>query len=67
MSATADFIDLKITALYTTMIATQFVDIQTGYQILAGIIFMGYNIHRWHIMYKTDQRERNKHKPKNKR
>ena len=67
MSAVADIVDLKITVLYTTMIAAQYVDIENGYKILAGMIFIGYNTHRWWIMHKTNQREQAKHKPKNKR
>lgn len=67
MSEIADIVDLKITALYTAMIASQYINIQNGYNILAGMIFIGYNAHRWWIMHKNNQREQAKYKPKNKR
>lgn len=68
MKLLAEAIDFKITFLYSFMIVSlQYLNIENSYKIISAFIFIGYNLHRWWIMWKTDQREQNKHKPKNKR
>lgn len=48
----SELIDFKLTALYTFMIAlfsTNGIDL--FFKIIGGIIFIGYNVHRWYIMH----------------
>ncbi|SDZ90632.1 hypothetical protein SAMN05443667_101242 [Flavobacterium gillisiae] len=59
-----EIIDLKITALYSFMILLfSQENIKFSYQVACGIVFLGYNMHRWYLMHKEYQ-NRN---PRNKR
>ena len=68
MKLLAEFIDLKITALYSFMLLIfQYSDMENAFKILSGMIFIGYNIHRWLIMHNADKREKAKYKPRTRR
>ncbi len=68
MKLLAEIIDLKITALYSFMLLIfQYSDMENAFKIVSGLIFIGYNIHRWYIMHNADKREKAKHKPRNRR
>lgn len=59
MKILAEIIDLKITALYSFMIAlfsTETIDLT--YKVISAIIFTGYNIHRWYIMHDNHKKNR---------
>lgn len=52
MKLFSELIDLKLTALYTFMIALFSMNhIDIFFKIAGGIIFIGYNLHRWYIMH----------------
>lgn len=60
----AEIIDLKITALYSFMIALFSTEnIDHAYKIVIGLILVGYHLHRWYIMHdnhrnsKKDQKQ----------
>lgn len=68
MKLLAEIIDLKITALYSFMLLIfQYSDMENAFKIVSGLIFIGYNIHRWYIMHNADKREKSKYKPRNRR
>jgi hypothetical protein len=51
-----DFIDLKITALYSFLVVIFSQEtISFSYRAACGIVFLGYNIHRWYLMHKAYQ------------
>lgn len=59
MKFLAEIIDLKITALYTLMIALLNTgNIELAYKIISAIIFTGYNVHRWYIMHEQNKKNR---------
>lgn len=60
MKEVLEFIDIKITALFgSTMLLFEGIDIQGAYKVIAGMVFLGYNIHRWIIMYRESEERRN--------
>ena len=55
-----DLIDLKLTALYSFMLYLLNVqNLELFYKVVCGIIFIGYNLHRWYIM-NVEYKKRNK-------
>lgn len=68
MKLFAEIIDFKITFLYSFMLLFfQYSDMENGFKIISGMIFVGYNIHRWYIMHQADKREKANYKPRNRR
>lgn len=56
----SDLIDLKLTALYSFMlILLNEQNVKLFYSVVGGIIFIGYNLHRWWIMH-VEFKKRNK-------
>lgn len=54
MKLAAELIDLKLTSLYALMIAIfSTTNIEFAYKAFAGLILIGYNLHRWYIMYEN--------------
>lgn len=59
MKLLAEIIDFKITSLYALMIALFTTgNIDLAYKIISAIIFTGYNVHRWYIMYDNNRKNR---------
>lgn len=55
-----DIFDLKVTFLYSIMLGLiQSLDIDFAYKVISGLIFIGYNLHRWYIMWKNDKISKN--------
>ncbi|WP_163398144.1 hypothetical protein [Flavobacterium fluviatile] len=55
-----DLIDLKLTALYSFMLyLLNEQSLELFYKVICGIIFIGYNLNRWHIM-RVEFKKRNK-------
>jgi hypothetical protein len=47
-----EIIDLKITALYSFMLVLlNSENIKLIYFVISGLVYLGYNIHRWYIMH----------------
>jgi hypothetical protein len=68
MKLLAEIIDLKITALYSFMLLFfQYSDAENAIKIISGMIFVGYNLHRWYIMHHQDKRDKMNYKPRNRR
>ncbi len=68
MKLLAEIIDFKITALYSFMLLIfQYSDMENAFKIVSGLIFIGYNIHRWFIMNETHKRDKMNYKPRNRR
>lgn len=68
MKLAAEILDLKITSLFSFMILmTNYIDIKMSYQIISGAIFIGYNLHRWYIMYVNHKESRKNNNSKSKK
>jgi hypothetical protein len=52
-----NFIELKSSVIYSLFIIfnTAF-EIEAIYKAISFVIFVGYNLHRWYIMYKNDKK-----------
>ncbi|WP_182651970.1 hypothetical protein [Flavobacterium sp. SOK18b] len=63
MKLISEIIDLKITFLYSLMMFVFNLElIKTGYAVVSGFIFIGYNLHRWYIMYRNDRNKKKTNK-----
>lgn len=49
-------LDLKISIAGVLFIALNFSGLDIGLRIIGSIVFIGYNIRRWHIMEKQNQK-----------
>lgn len=65
MRLLTEIIDFKITALYSFMIVLFNMEtIKISYQVACGIVFLGYNVHRWFLMHKEYQNKNPKNNKK---
>lgn len=63
MKLIVDFFDLKITFFYSLVLMLfNAENISVVYQVLCGLIYLGYNIHRWVIMYQEQKAKKDQSK-----